>query len=75
MTNEETTSSTKRLVAVVAGAECPTDGITLNASKLWRIAKSGNTYTLQSVESDQFVSWTSENSATMDDAGLEFNKS
>ena len=73
LTNEETTSATKRLVAVVAGAECPTDGITLNASKLWRIAKSGNTYTLQSVESDQFVSWTSDNSATMDDAGLEFN--
>ena len=73
MTNEETTSSTKRLVAVVAGTECPTDGITLNASKLWKIAKSGSTYMLQSVESGKYVSWSSDNSATMSDSGLEFN--
>lgn len=73
LTNEETETSTIRLVAVSAGTERPNDGITLNASKLWKISKSGNTYTLQSVESDQFVSWTEGNSATMSDTGLYFN--
>lgn len=75
LTNEQTSSSTVRLVAKSAGNTCPADGVTLNASKLWTIVKSGNTYTVKSVDSEQFVSWTSGNSAVMSDEAIAFTVS
>ena len=72
LTNELTTSSTKRLVAEAAGTECPADGVEVNNAKLWTLAKSGNTYTVQSVASENFISWSSGNSATLSSTGLQF---
>ena len=72
LTNEVTTGSTKRLVAEAAGAECPVDGVEVNKTKLWTLAKSGNVYKVQSVASEEFISWSSGNSATLSDSGLEF---
>ncbi len=72
LTNEQTSSSTVRLVAKSAGNTCPTDGVTLNASKLWNVSKSGSVYTIQSAASNKYVSWNSGNSAIMSETGLQF---
>lgn len=73
LTNVETTTSTKRLTAVAAGNALPEDGVTVNGDKLWKVAKSGSTYTVQSVASSKYVAWVSENSAIMSDGGIVFN--
>ena len=73
LTNVETTTSTKRLTAVAAGNALPEDGVTVNGDKLWKVAKSGSTYTVQSVASSKYVAWVSENSAIMSDEGIVFN--
>ncbi len=72
LTNEQTSSSTVRLVAKSAGNTRPADGVTLNASKLWNVSKSGSVYTIQSAASNKYVSWESENSAIMSETGLQF---
>lgn len=72
LTNEVTTGSTKRLVAEAAGTECPVDGVEVNKTKLWTLTKSGNIYTVQSAASGGFISWSSGNSATLSESGLEF---
>ena len=73
LTNVETTTSTKRLTAVAAGNALPEDGVTVNGDKLWKVAKSGSTYTVQSVASSKYVAWVSGNSAIMSDEGIVFN--
>lgn len=73
LTNVETTTSTKRLTAVAAGNALPEEGVTVNGDKLWKVAKSGSTYTVQSVASSKYVAWVSENSAIMSDEGIVFN--
>ena len=70
LTNEDDGANTKRLKALVAGTNKPEDNISLSATKLWNVAKSGNAYTLQSVDSEMFVSWSSGNSALMAEEGL-----
>ena len=72
LTNEQTSSSTVRLVAKSAGNTRPADGVTLNASKLWNVSKSGSVYTIQSAASNKYVSWESGNSAIMSETGLQF---
>ena len=72
LTNEETQTSTVRLTAVFAGKDKPNDNVELAASKLWNVSKSGSVYTIQSVASDEYVSWTSGNSANMSETGVEF---
>ncbi len=72
LTNEQTSSSTVRLVAKSAGNTRPADNVTLNASKLWNVSKSGSVYTIQSVASNKYVSWESGNSAIMSETGLQF---
>lgn len=73
LTNVETTTSTKRLTAVVAGNALPEEGVTVNGDKLWKVAKSGSTYTVQSVASSKYVAWVSGNSAIMSEEGIVFN--
>ena len=73
LTNVETTTSTKRLTAVAAGNALPEEGVTVNGDKLWKVAKSGSTYTVQSVASSEYVAWVSGNSAIMSDEGIVFN--
>lgn len=73
LTNVETTTSTKRLTAVAAGNALPEGGVTVNGDKLWKVAKSGSTYTVQSVASSKYVAWVSGNSAIMSDEGIVFN--
>ncbi|MBE6240203.1 MAG: hypothetical protein E7115_01705 [Bacteroidales bacterium] len=72
LTNEETSTSTVRLTAVSAGANMPEDNVEVAASKLWNVSKSGSVYTIQSVASEEYVSWTSGNSAVMSETGLQF---
>ena len=72
LTNEETNTNPVRLVAKSAGTERPENGVILNASKLWCLDKSDNTYTIKSEDSGQFVSWSSGNSASMEDNGINF---
>lgn len=72
LTNEQTSSSTVRLVAKSAGNTRPAEDVTLNASKLWNVSKSGSVYTIQSVASNKYVSWKSGNSAIMSETGLQF---
>lgn len=72
LTNEQTSSSTVRLVAKSAGNTRPAEDVTLNASKLWNVSKSGSVYTIQSVASNKYVSWESGNSAIMSETGLQF---
>ena len=72
LTNEQTSSSTVRLVAKSAGNTRPTNDVTLNASKLWNLSKSGSVYPIQSVASNKYVSWKSGNSAIMSETGLQF---
>ena len=72
LTNEQTSGSTVRLVAKSAGNTRPTNDVTLNASKLWNVSKSGSVYTIQSVASNKYVSWESGNSAIMSETGLQF---
>ena len=72
LTNQDDGADTKRLKALVSGTEKPEDGVSLSATKLWNVAKLGNVYTIQSVDSKQFVSWKSGNSAVMADEGLAF---
>lgn len=67
-----------RLVAQNAGNTLPDDNISLSASKLWNVVKSGNgTYTIQSYGTDpaQYISWTSGNTALMGNEGLIFEVS
>lgn len=73
MTNQDAGASTKRLTATVVGTQKPTDGVTLPSTKLWNVTKNGDTYTLKSFDSGQYVSWTSGNSAVMSDDALQFN--
>ena len=73
LTNIQTTTSTKRLTAVAAGNALPEDGVTVNGDKLWKVAKSGSTYTVQSVASSKYVAWESGNSAIMSDEGIVFS--
>lgn len=74
LTNEETTTSTTRLVAANAGSTIPEDGISLSATKLWKIVKTGVKCKIESISSSEYVDWTSgKNSANMSDGGLEFN--
>ena len=73
LTNVETTTSTKRLTAVAAGNALPEAEVTVNGDKLWKVAKSGSTYTVQSVASSKYVAWESGNSAIMSDEGIVFN--
>lgn len=72
LTNAETTTSTKRLTAVAAGNALPEEGVTVNGDKLWKVAKSGSIYTVQSVASSKYVAWVSGNSAIMSDEGIVF---
>lgn len=72
LTNVETTTSTKRLTAVAAGNALPEEGVTVNGDKLWKVAKSGSIYTVQSVASSKYVAWVSGNSAIMSDEGIVF---
>lgn len=72
LTNQDDGAKTKRLVASPVGTDKPEDGVVLNASKLWEVVKLGDTFKLKSFETGQYVSWTSDNSAFMDDGGLEF---
>lgn len=72
LTNEQTSSSPVRLVAKSAGNTRPAEDVTLNASKLWNVSKSGSVYTIQSVASNKYVSWKSGNSAIMSETGLQF---
>lgn len=72
LTNEETSTSTVRLTAVSAGTNKPEDNVVVDASKLWNVSKSGSVYTIQSVASEEYVSWTSGNSAEMSETGLQF---
>lgn len=72
LTNEETSTSTVRLTAVSAGVNKPEDNVVVAASKLWNVSKSGSVYTIQSVASEEYVSWTSGNSAVMSETGLQF---
>lgn len=72
LTNEETSTSPVRLTAVSAGANKPEDNVVVAASKLWNVSKSGSVYTIQSVASEEYVFWTSGNSAVMSETGLQF---
>ena len=72
LTNEETSTSTVRLTAVSAGTNKPGDNVVVDASKLWNVSKSGSVYTIQSVASEEYVSWTYGNSAVMSETGLQF---
>lgn len=72
LTNVVTSSSTKRLTAVSAGNVLPEEGVKVNSDKLWSIVKSDNVYTIKSVASGEFISWSSGNSATLSESGLEF---
>ena len=73
MTNQDAGASTKRLTATVVGTQKPADGVTLPSTKLWNVTKNGETYTIKSLGSGKYVSWTSGNSAIMSDDALQFN--
>lgn len=72
MTNDLGTASTKRFTAETAGDALPEAGVTLGASKLWEVSKSGEYYTVQSVGAEKYITWTSENSANLGDEGIKF---
>ena len=72
MTNDLGTASTKRFTAETAGDALPEVGVTLGASKLWEVSKSGVYYTVQSVGAGKYITWTSGNSANLGDEGIEF---
>lgn len=72
MTNDLGTASTKRFTAEAAGDALPEEGVELGASKLWEISKSGDYYTVKSVGASQYITWTSGNSANLDDEGVQF---
>lgn len=72
MTNDLGTASTKRLTAVSAGADLPVEGVVLGPSKLWEVSKSGDLYTVKSLGSEQYITWTSGNSANLGSTGINF---
>lgn len=72
MTNDLGTASTKRLTAVSAGADLPVEGVVLGPSKLWEVSKSGDFYTVKSLESEKYITWTSGNSANLGSTGIKF---
>ena len=72
MTNELGTASTKRFTAEEAGEALPEEGVTLGASKLWQVSKSGEYYTVKSVGANQYITWSSGNSADLGGVGIEF---
>ena len=72
MTNDLGTASTKRFTAVPAGETLPEVGVALGASKLWDIIKSGEGYVVKSVGADQYITWTSGNSANLGNEGIVF---
>lgn len=72
MTNDLGTASTKRFTAETAGDALPEAGVTLGASKLWEVSKSGEYYTVQSVGAEKYITWTSGNSANLGDEGIKF---
>lgn len=72
MTNDLGTGTTKRFTAETAGDALPEAGVTLGASKLWEVSKSGVYYTVQSVGAEKYITWTSGNSANLGDEGIEF---
>ena len=72
MTNDLGTASTKRFTAEEAGEALPEEGVTLGASKLWQVSKSGEYYTVKSVGANQYITWPSGNSADLGGVGIEF---
>ena len=61
-----------RLTAVQAGTSLPADNVSLAAEKVWNIEKVGNKFALKSVETDEYISWSSGNTATMETEGIAF---
>ena len=72
MTNDLGTASTKRFTAVEAGETLPEEDVALGASKLWQVSKSGEGYTVKSVGANQYITWSSGNSANLGDSGILF---
>lgn len=72
LTNIDDGASTKRFKAEVVGDVLPEEGVSLSAAKLWKIATSDAYYTVQSLENNKFISWSSGNSATLSADGLKF---
>lgn len=72
MTNDLGTASTKRFIAEEASENLPEEGVTLGASKLWKVSKSGEYYTVESVGAEKFITYTSGNSANLGDSGVLF---
>lgn len=72
LTNQDAGAKTKRLVATVIGTSKPENGVSVPESKLWKLKKSATGYVIQSVETEQYVSWISDNSALMADEKFEF---
>lgn len=72
MTNDLGTASTKRFTAVEAGETLPEEDVALGASKLWQVSKSGEGYVVKSVGADQYITWTSGNSANLGNEGIVF---
>lgn len=70
LTNVAATGS--RLTAVQAGTSLPADNVSLAAEKVWNIEKVGNKFALKSVETDEYISWTSGTTATMETEGIAF---
>ena len=71
MTNDLGSASTKRFTAESA-ENLPEEGVTLGASKLWKVSKSGEYYKVQSVGAEKYITWTSGNSANLGDEGIDF---
>ena len=61
-----------RLTAVQAGTSLPADNVSLAADKVWNIEKVGNKFAVKSVETGEYISWTSGNTATMETEGIAF---
>ena len=72
MTNDLGTASTKRFTAEETGEALPEDDVALGASKLWQVSKSGEGYTVKSVGANQYITWSSGNSANLGDSGILF---
>ena len=72
MTNDLGSASTKRFTAEEAGEALPEEGVSLGASKLWQITKSGEYYTVQSVGTKKYINWPGGNSASLAEEGVLF---
>lgn len=72
MTNDLGTANTKRFTAEEASENLPEEGVTLGASKLWTVSKSDEGYKVKSVGADKYITYTSGNSANLDDEGILF---